>query len=231
MPADEHPFLFNSLGSKRPTTARKAHIRRLYDVLQVCIQRHDWQRAQRVWAVLARCREVDWKAMWSTSVLLLHEDGDRSAGEVQSNAERVRFLSVMMRQHPDEASLYNQLQPHPAQRLTLFPPLMCLPCLSASLYSKSSSYASSKPACTGRLWKNSTCASSSLTPPARGAATLILTDRMRCTRYLPSYPYQDNPALHTYAGLIALFLAQPSGAISEETMYGSFRNKSPDVLG
>ncbi|KAI0774419.1 hypothetical protein C8Q74DRAFT_1368897 [Fomes fomentarius] len=38
--------------------------------------------------------------------------------------------------------------------------------------------------------------------------------------YLPSYPYQDNPVLHTYAGLIAFYLAQPSGDISDETTSG-----------
>ncbi|KDQ07788.1 hypothetical protein BOTBODRAFT_591586 [Botryobasidium botryosum FD-172 SS1] len=27
--------------------------------------------------------------------------------------------------------------------------------------------------------------------------------------YLPSFPYQDNPVLHTYAGLLSLFMAQP----------------------
>ncbi|CCM05556.1 uncharacterized protein FIBRA_07783 [Fibroporia radiculosa] len=27
--------------------------------------------------------------------------------------------------------------------------------------------------------------------------------------YLPSFPYQDNPVLHIYAGLLALYLAQP----------------------
>ncbi len=41
-------------------------------------------------------------------------------------------------------------------------------------------------------------------------------------RYLPSYPYQDNPVFHTYAGLIALHLAQPAGGISSETTYGTF---------
>jgi hypothetical protein len=29
------------------------------------------------------------------------------------------------------------------------------------------------------------------------------------SRYLPAFPYQDNPVLHVYAGLIKLFLAQP----------------------
>ncbi|KAI0638332.1 hypothetical protein C8Q77DRAFT_1153995 [Trametes polyzona] len=38
--------------------------------------------------------------------------------------------------------------------------------------------------------------------------------------YLPSYPYQDNPVLHIYAGLIALYLAQPASDMSEETTYG-----------
>ncbi|CDO76548.1 hypothetical protein BN946_scf184982.g7 [Trametes cinnabarina] len=37
--------------------------------------------------------------------------------------------------------------------------------------------------------------------------------------YLPSYPYQDNPVLHVYAGLIALYLAQPGGDNSEEMIH------------
>jgi len=28
--------------------------------------------------------------------------------------------------------------------------------------------------------------------------------------YLPSFPYQDNPTLHIYAGLASLYLAQPA---------------------
>lgn len=28
------------------------------------------------------------------------------------------------------------------------------------------------------------------------------------SRYLPSFPYQDNPVLHTYAGLLCIFLSQ-----------------------
>lgn len=34
----------------------------------------------------------------------------------------------------------------------------------------------------------------------------------RALRYLPSQPYQDSPVLHLYAGLICLYLAQPSRA-------------------
>lgn len=36
-------------------------------------------------------------------------------------------------------------------------------------------------------------------------------------RYLPSFPYQDNPVLHTYAGLLCIFLSQ-----SEDEFQGEF---------
>jgi len=35
--------------------------------------------------------------------------------------------------------------------------------------------------------------------------------------YLPSIPYQDNPVLHTYAGLICLRLAQSNNNLSGDT--------------
>ena len=101
MSTNEHSFIFSSLNSKRPHSTRKAHIRRLHDILQLCIQRRDWARAKRAWAILVRCGEVDWKTMWTTSVLLLSEDDPEDNG-VQANGDRVRFLSIMMRQHPDE---------------------------------------------------------------------------------------------------------------------------------
>ncbi|RPD80955.1 hypothetical protein L226DRAFT_125361 [Lentinus tigrinus ALCF2SS1-7] len=159
-------FLFSSLNSKQPTNARKVHIRRLYDILQLCIQRHDWVRAKRAWAVLARCREVDWKILWKTSVLLLGE-GDPDIDDAHANGDRVRFLSVMMRQHPEEReSILKEL---------------VLRLIHSGMH-------------------------------RRAMEELDL--------YLPSYPYQDNPVLHVYAGLIALYLAQPADEISEETRYG-----------
>ena len=112
MPSTDSACLFTSLNSKRPNTARKVHIRRLYDVLQLCIQRHDWVRAKRAWAILARCREVDWKVMWRTSVLLLGE-GDPDTDVARADGDRIRFLSVMMRQHPDEVS---RRELHPVKR-------------------------------------------------------------------------------------------------------------------
>lgn len=35
--------------------------------------------------------------------------------------------------------------------------------------------------------------------------------------YLPSLPYQENPILHTYAGMLSLYLAQPSVQASAQT--------------
>ncbi|TFK94655.1 hypothetical protein K466DRAFT_245788 [Polyporus arcularius HHB13444] len=165
MSSTDYSFLFSSLNAKQLTTARKVHIRRLYDILQLCIQRHDWVRAKRAWAILARCREVDWKVMWRTSVLLLGE-GDPDTNDVQANEDRVRFLSLMMRQHPDEReSILKEL---------------VLRLIHSGMYRR-----------------------------AMGELDL----------YLPSYPYQDNPVLHVYAGLVAIHLAQPAEEISEETRY------------
>ncbi|KAI9056537.1 hypothetical protein FKP32DRAFT_1585798 [Trametes sanguinea] len=166
MPLGEYSFLFSSLNSKQPNTARKLHIRRLYDILYLCVQRRDWVRARRAWAILARCKEVDWKTKWRTSLLLLGGE-DPEAHQIRADEDRVSFLIVMMRQYPEEReSILKELVLH-----------------------------------------------------------LIRSDMHRRAMeeldlYLPSYPYQDNPVLHVYAGLIALYLAQPGGDNSEETIYG-----------
>ncbi|KAI0832575.1 hypothetical protein BC628DRAFT_329807 [Trametes gibbosa] len=166
MPHDKHSFLFSSLNSKQPNTARKVHICRLFDILQLCVQRHDWQRARRAWTILLRCKEVDWKTMWKTSLLLLGRP-DETAGYNTSETDKVSFLTVMMRQHPEEReSILKELVLHLIQ---------------CDMH-------------------------------RRAMEELDL--------YLPSYPYQDNPVLHVYAGLIALYLAQPASDISEETTYG-----------
>ncbi|EJF56607.1 hypothetical protein DICSQDRAFT_150351 [Dichomitus squalens LYAD-421 SS1] len=165
MSSSEYSFIFSSLGSKQPNNTRKVHIRRLYDILKLCIQRQDWARAKHAWAILARCREVDWKAMWSTSVLLLGEGGAQDE-LTQINEDRVRFLSIMMRQHPDEReSILKEL---------------VLRLIHAGMH-------------------------------RRALEQLDL--------YLPSYPYQDNPVLHVYAGLVTLYLAQPENDVSSETNY------------
>ena len=97
----EHTFLFASLGSRQPLTTRKVHIRRLYDILQLSIQRHDVQRAKRVWSILSRCKEINWLALWRTGLHILgeaHTDGDGMRITVD-------YLRSMMLQYPDDVRL------------------------------------------------------------------------------------------------------------------------------
>ncbi|KAI9000870.1 hypothetical protein BD414DRAFT_406486 [Trametes punicea] len=176
MPFDEHSFLFDSHSSVQSNTTRKVHIRRLFDILQLCIQRRDWTRARRAWAILARCKEVDWKAMWRTSLLLLGEYRDVTH-HARTDEDRVAFLTIMMRQHPEESeSILKELILH---------------LIYSGMY-------------------------------RRAMEELEL--------YLPSYPYQDNPVLHVYAGLIALYLAHPGSDSSEETIYGTRQGWNESLL-
>ncbi|KAF8742457.1 hypothetical protein AX14_004323 [Amanita brunnescens Koide BX004] len=151
MSSDDHNFLFASLHSNRPLTARKVHIRRLYDVLQLCIQRQDFSRARRAWAILARCKEIQWKSLWITSLLLVG-DGLHLA---DSSKDKIDYLRSLMLQHLDDREAI----------------------LTELIHS------------------------------------LIVSSRYRealdeLELYLPSFPYQDNPVLHIYAGLLSLYLSQ-----------------------
>ncbi|KAF8351600.1 hypothetical protein F5887DRAFT_875492 [Amanita rubescens] len=98
MSSDHLDFFFSSLQSKQPRTARKVHIRRLYDILQLCIQRQDFTRARRAWAILARCKEIQWKSLWMTSLLLV---GD-GLHDVDSSKDKVNYLRSLMLQHLDD---------------------------------------------------------------------------------------------------------------------------------
>ena len=94
----DNRFLFAPLDSRRPRAARRVHIRRLYDVLQLSIQRNDVTRARRAWAILARCKEIDWKAMWTTAVHILGEGEDKDDAE----SHKIEFLRAMMLQRSDD---------------------------------------------------------------------------------------------------------------------------------
>ncbi|KAL6305863.1 hypothetical protein BKA93DRAFT_816738 [Sparassis latifolia] len=149
----EHSFLFTSLDSKQPSTARKVHIRRLFDILHLSLQRNDLVRARRAWVILARCKETHWKSMWKTALLLL---GAQAEDGMDADDTRINFLTTMMRQHADEReSILKEL---------------VLQLIHAGQYRKA-------------------------------------LDELEL--FLPSLPYQDNPVLHVYAGLICLYLAQP----------------------
>lgn len=93
-----HQFLFSLFEDKPRLTSRRIHIRRLYDILHLSLQQQDLIRAQRAWAILARCNEVHWKNLWTLSVGLL----DRHFGDVDSVPTKIDYLKAMMLQHPDE---------------------------------------------------------------------------------------------------------------------------------
>ncbi|KAJ7094569.1 hypothetical protein B0H15DRAFT_128764 [Mycena belliarum] len=88
-------FIFAPADAKAPHTARKVHVRRLYDILNLSIQRRDFVRATRAWTILAHCKEVDWRALWRTSVHIL-------AGEFGDTSRSIEFLHIMMLQHPED---------------------------------------------------------------------------------------------------------------------------------
>ncbi|KAG6337233.1 hypothetical protein ID866_1863 [Astraeus odoratus] len=93
-----HRFLFSFLEDKPRLTSRRVHLRRLYDVLHLSLQRHDMPRARRAWAILARCKEVDWKSLWTLSIRLL----DNDAYTTESNTTKIDYLRAVMLQNPDE---------------------------------------------------------------------------------------------------------------------------------
>ncbi|KAI0346804.1 hypothetical protein BDW22DRAFT_1404566 [Trametopsis cervina] len=91
-------FLFDPSERRSPNTARKVHIRRLYDVLELSLHRGDIQRARRAWVILVRCKELDWKSMWRTGTLVA---GECSPLEGVPAQKRLEYLSTMMRQHSE----------------------------------------------------------------------------------------------------------------------------------
>jgi RNA polymerase I-specific transcription initiation factor RRN11 len=94
-------FLFAPPDARTPHSAAKVHMRRLYDILQLCIARGDLPRARRAWAILARCHGFDWKQLWRTGVHLI-DPGDTVEGGEGDQAERVEFLRSVLQQHPEE---------------------------------------------------------------------------------------------------------------------------------
>lgn len=106
LPANpEDAFLFASLDSKAPLTARKVHIRRLYDVLQLCIHRNDLTRARRAWAILVRCKEINWMSMWAIAVHLVGESQNEEADAFR----KIDLLKDMMLHHPEEVGQFTFL--------------------------------------------------------------------------------------------------------------------------
>lgn len=100
MPPNIHTFLFSPPEDISPLTARRVHLRRLYDVLHLSIQRGDLHRARRAWAILARCKEIDWRTSWMLATRLL----DRSGSRTESNQTKIDYLRTMMLHFPEDVS-------------------------------------------------------------------------------------------------------------------------------
>ncbi|KAK0190717.1 hypothetical protein F5146DRAFT_1137545 [Armillaria mellea] len=147
------PFLFHSLDVGPRLSARKLHICRLYDVLELSLLRNELTRARKAWAILARCKEIHWTTMWTTAVRVL---GDETFDEHDSS-KKISFLHEMMLRLPDK-------------RETILKEII-LRSIMAGQFRKA-------------------------------------LDEVEL--YLPSFPYQDDPVLHNYAGLLSLYLFQSS---------------------
>lgn len=100
-PMASHNHLFELFESSKSLSTRKIHIHRLYDLLQLSLQRKDFIRARKAWVILSRCPEMNWMAMWRTSLHLLTElDDDPSTAAASS--DQIRFLRTMMLEYPKE---------------------------------------------------------------------------------------------------------------------------------
>ena len=100
--SSDHHFFFASLDSKPPSTARKVHIRRLYDILQLSIQRNDFARAKRAWAILIRCKEFRWEEHWTIGLYILNEGKTMT----ESIPQRTEYLRAMILRGVDKVSLF-----------------------------------------------------------------------------------------------------------------------------
>ncbi|KAH9938364.1 uncharacterized protein B0H18DRAFT_1205617 [Fomitopsis serialis] len=102
--------------------------------------------------------------MWQTAIVLLT---DLSDDDQEEDDRRIAFLSVVIRQHPEDRQLI----------LKEF----VLRLIQAGAY-------------------------------RRALDELDL--------YLPLFPFHDNPVMHTYAGLLALYLSQPTQGTRDDAQQG-----------
>lgn len=86
---------------KAHQSARKFHLRRLNDIVHLCIQRGDLVRAKAAFAILARCREIEWTDMWRTGLAVVYVGSKPSASETATSdvwpgPARVEYLKAVI---------------------------------------------------------------------------------------------------------------------------------------
>jgi hypothetical protein len=119
------PFLFASPDGRGSSSARRVHLRRLYDILHLSIQRGDLLLAQKSFAILSRCEDVEWAAIWKFGLIILAA-ADQPPGDVNMllgtpNQKHFEFLRVMMLRHPEEVRTHLLYLPLP------LPSYYCIP--------------------------------------------------------------------------------------------------------
>ncbi|WVR08603.1 hypothetical protein IAU60_005658 [Kwoniella sp. DSM 27419] len=159
-------------------SVRRRWIQNLVNALHACLLRGDSVRANRAWAILVRCREVDWRSKWHWGLLLLSLKHDPSPA----------------------ATSYQATQ--------------------ASMYSQDTGSRDIE------RWLNAlrVAAKEEDKPSLLHALVLYLIKQGQYRQaydqletYLPSYPYLLSGPLHTYAGMIAFYLAQPPSLRADVT--------------
>ncbi|KAG9032430.1 hypothetical protein FRB95_001483 [Tulasnella sp. JGI-2019a] len=103
------PSTSSKISVRADTSTRRRHIRLLNDILHLSIQRGQWDKANRAWAILARCPEVDWRAMWHIGLLLIGKQHDQGGGlnlddgsslSATTSRDRVDYLKTLMLRYP-----------------------------------------------------------------------------------------------------------------------------------
>ncbi|WRT70617.1 uncharacterized protein IL334_007615 [Kwoniella shivajii] len=177
---------------------RKRWIQNIIDLLHSCLLKGDIERAKRAWAILVRCREVNWKSRWYWGLLILSSTNDDSS----------------YRNETGSGSRFDQ-----SQRSTF-----------------SHGYQGKEV----ERWLNAlrVSAREEDKPSLLHALVLHLIkygqyrhayDHLET--YLPSYPYLLSGPLHTYAGLLAFYLAQPISSRAESSQQKANDNDQSSSRG
>ena len=107
------PFLFASPDRRAPSSsARRVHLRRLYDILHLSIQRGDLPLARSAFGLLARCQDVEWQDIWKFGLVLLtanDEDTPTPGGSDVGTPKHIEFLQVMMLRYPEQVCAFTFL--------------------------------------------------------------------------------------------------------------------------
>ncbi|GJJ07183.1 hypothetical protein Clacol_001383 [Clathrus columnatus] len=94
-------FLFTSLEDKAPSSSRKVHIRRLVDLLYICIHKQDWNKAGRAWVILTQCSEFNWQSVWQFGIIFASSLSRRNENVTASADSRsLEYLRIAMLRLP-----------------------------------------------------------------------------------------------------------------------------------